>query len=396
MRIPAYVQYIGLEEERAVRGLLGSGNLLANGQICRRVEREMRHMLNVDHVLLTPSCADALELAMLVLDIGPGDEVIVPSFGSVASANCVVLRGATPVFADVVHGTLNINPNDVARRVTGRTKAIIASHYGGVASDMQALMNLARRFRIYVVENADHAIDSRFHGRHLGTIGHLGCFSFHSTQNITCGEGGAFVTSDEQLARKARFIHEQGTNRTEFLDGKVDSYTWHAPGSNYALPEVAAAILEVQLAKRDDIRRKRKQVWDQYYASLQPLVAAQLVELPLVPDACDPNYHIFFFCTHNEGMRNYLLRELQAYGIGATAHFGALHQSPFGRQFVHGSNLPQSERYARTLIRLPIYPNLSERAARYIVNTIQNIFLKILDSPLAIADEISTGELPNV
>lgn len=377
MRIPSTVPHIGLEEEEAVKKALASRHLIGNGPICKRVEQQMQEMFDVRHVLLTPSCTLALEMAMLVLGIGSGDDVILPSFTFVSTVNCVVLRGARPVFAEIKPDTLNIDPDDIRRRITPRAKAIIPVHYAGVGCDMDAIMEIARQHNLYVVEDAAQGVDALYQGRYLGAIGHIGCYSFHGTKNITCGEGGAFLTNDDELAQKAEIIHEKGTNRAAFVRGQVDKYTWVSVGSSYVLSDLLAAVLEAQLAKRAEIKAKREAVWKQYYERLKLLAAEEKIILPVIPAGRESNYHIFFFRVADEDMRNAVLDGLRSEGIGATFHYVPLHSSPFGRgQLGCEDELPITEECSRTLVKLPIYPQLTsewtERVCDMVIRLVQH------------------------
>ena len=371
MKIPSNVPYIGIEEEEAVKKALVSGHLIGNGPICKRVERQMQEMFNVKYVLLTTSCTHALEMAMLALGIGDGDEVILPSFTFVSTANCVVLRGAKPVFAEIKPDTLNIDPDDIRRRVTSRTRAIMPVHYAGVGCDMDEIMAIAEEHGLYVVEDAAQVVDAKYMGRYLGTIGHIGCYSFHYTKNITCGEGGAFLTNDDEIARKAEIIREKGTNRSAFLRGEVDKYTWVSVGSSYVLSDLLAAVLEVQLTKLAGIKAKRKEVWEQYYEGLKPLMAEGKVILPIIPAGRESNYHIFSFQVADEDARNTMLDGLRSEGIGATFHYVPLHSSPFGREKLGcEDDLPLTDECSTTLVRLPLHPGILDEQVQRIVQIV--------------------------
>lgn len=377
MKIPSNVPYIGIEEEEAVGKAIVSGYLTGNGPICKRVERQMQEMFNVKYVLLTTSCTHALEMAMLVLGIGSGDEVILPSFTFVSTANCVVLRGARPIFAEIKSDTLNIDPDDIRRRITPRTKAIIPMHYAGVGCDMDAIMEIAAEHNLYVVEDAAQGVDALYKGRYLGTIGNLGCYSFHGTKNIACGEGGAFLTNDDALAQKAEIIHEKGTNRAAFVRGQVDKYSWVSVGSSYVLSDLLAAVLEAQLAKRAEVKDRRKVVWEQYYRGLKPLAAKGEVILPVVPAERESNYHIFFFRVADEDTRNAVLDGLRGEGIGATFHYIPLHSSPFVRQSMEREyDLPVTDECSTTMVRLPLYPGILDEQIERIVQTVGDQLVK--------------------
>ena len=374
MKVPSTVPYVGDEEEEAIKKALANGHLTGNGPICKRVQQQIQEMFEVKHVLLTPSCTAALEMAMLVLDVGPGDEVILPSFTFVSTANCIVLRGAKPVFAEIKPDTLNIDPKDIRRRITPRTKAIVPMHYAGVGCDMDAIIEIAEEHNLYVVEDAAQGVDALYKDQYLGTIGDIGCYSFHGTKNITCGEGGAFLTNDDELARRAEIAHEKGTNRAAFVRGQVDKYSWVSVGSSYVLSDLLAAVLEVQLGKREEIRIKRKVVWKRYYEELKPLSEEGKIILPVIPSGRESNYHIFFFRVKDEKRRNRLLDGLRDQGIGATFHYVPLHSSPYGQKRLDQEvGLPITVEGGRTLVRLPIWPGLTSESCRLVVATVAKI-----------------------
>jgi dTDP-4-amino-4,6-dideoxygalactose transaminase len=369
MNIPLTAGYLGEEEQRAATQAIQLDRLTGGGAISKAVEQQLQEIFHARYALLTTSCTHALEMAMLALDIGPGDEVILPSFTFVSTANCVVLRGAKPVFADILPDTLNIDPEDVRRRITPRTRAIIPVHYAGVGCDMDALNAIAGEHGLAVVEDAAQAVDARYKGRYLGTIGDIGCYSFHSTKNIICGEGGALMTNDSTLIEKARIIQEKGTNRSLFVRGLVDKYSWVSLGSSYVQSDMLAAVLGAQLAKRDIIRRKRAAIWRRYYDALAPLAEQGRIILPHVPAECDPNYHIFFIRVAREEVRDQLLHGLREAGVGAAFHYVPLHSSPFGKsQGWADDALPITEHCSRTLIRLPIFPSMRDAEVQYVLD----------------------------
>ncbi len=366
--IPFTLPLVDEDDIAAVVQAMRSRHLVGDGPISRRVEAMMERQFGVAHALLTPSCSHALELAMLVLGIGPGDEVIVPSFSFVSAANCVVLRGATPVFADILPDTLNLNPDDVERRITAHTRAIIPVHYAGVSCEMDALASLCRRHGLSIVEDAAQGVGATYQGRYLGTIGDIGCYSFHATKNITCGEGGAFLTNSEELARQAEIIREKGTDRSAFLRGEVDKYSWRAAGSSYLLSDLQAAMLETQLARLDSITAQRGAICERYRQGLASLEAEGLITLPGVPPGCSTNYHLFFFFARSTAERDRILTALREDGIGATFHFVPLHTSPYGRNYGQAdARLPVTEALSDRLIRLPLYNELSPAEADRVV-----------------------------
>jgi dTDP-4-amino-4,6-dideoxygalactose transaminase len=353
----------GAAEADAVREALESGAIRGDGPVSQRVEERLEEWLGIDHVFLTTSCTHALEMAMIVLGIGPGDEVIMPSFNFVSSANAVVLRGATPVFAEIKPDTLNVDPEDVAAKITPRTKAIVPVHYAGVGCDMDALLELAEQHDVHVVEDAAQGVDAYYEDQPLGTMGDIGCFSFHETKNITCGEGGAFLTDSEEIAREAELVREKGTNRSAFIRGEVDKYTWVSEGSSYIQSDVLASVLETQLEKRNEIKRRRRTVWEAYHDAFAPLTDSHEVHLPPIPEGRHTNYHIFFFRVSSPSLRNQVLDALKDHGIQASFHYIPLHTSPFGQQYVDGDDpLPVTEHCSETLIRLPLHPGLAAEA----------------------------------
>jgi dTDP-4-amino-4,6-dideoxygalactose transaminase len=323
--------------------------------------RLLRARLGVLYSTLTPSCTHALELAALTLDISPGDEVIVPSFTFTSTANAFLLRGARLVFADVLPTTQNIDPNEVKRLVTPRTRAIVVVHYAGIACDMEAILAIARPAGIAVVEDAAHALFGEYRGRPLGTIGDIGAFSFHSTKNITCGEGGGFVTNDPEIARAAEIIREKGTNRTDYFNGKVSKYEWLRAGSSLILADLLAAQLFAQLAHVDEIQTKREQIFRRYQTGLAEWATREGVRQPFVPADCNPAWHLYYLVLPSEAVRDRLVAHLGAQGIGSATHYLPLHLTPAGKHL--GGKVgeaPVAEEVAVRLLRLPMYTDLSD------------------------------------
>lgn len=359
MNLPFNQPYIGEEEEQRVLQALRSGHLRGDGSFTKRVQQQMQEWLDVAHVLLTTSCTHALEMAMMVLEIGPGDEVIMPSFNFVSSANAAVLRGATPVFAEINPETMNIDPQSISAHISNATKAIVPVHYAGVSCDMDVIMHLADQHNLYVIEDAAQGVDAYHDGRALGTIGHIGCYSFHDTKNITCGEGGAFLTNDHEIAAKAEIMREKGTNRAAFMRGEIDKYTWVEQGSSYIPSDLLAALLEAQLQKKEEIKNRRRQRWERYYEVLEPLCEKGKITLPAIPPKCNSNYHIFYFLTRSSKEQESLLAACKEANIPAAFHYVPLHSAPFAKKVLHqGPDLPQTSAYSSRLIRLPLYPGL--------------------------------------
>ncbi len=357
-----------LEAVRRALAVQASGD----GPASRRVEARLASLLGAERVLLTTSGTHALELALLALGIGPGQEVVCPSFTFVSSANAVLRMGARPVFAEIEDRTLGLDPEDVERRLTPRTAALLPVHYAGVAPDMDALTGIARRRGLRLVEDAAQAITARWRGRALGTLGDAGCFSFHETKNVSCGEGGALVLADPVLAARAEIAREKGTNRSAFLRGQVDKYTWVAEGSSYVLSDLLAAILEVQLDKLQEIQVRRAAIVRRYREGLSDWAGRHGVRLPAELPERAPNAHIFYLLYPDGRLRDAALASLQERGIAATFHYVPLHSSPFGRAL--GSDpvaLPVTDRVAASLLRLPLYAQLDPKDVERVIETVQ-------------------------
>jgi dTDP-4-amino-4,6-dideoxygalactose transaminase len=354
-RIAYHLPWYDERELEAVRGALAT-QACGDGPVGRRVESRLAAMLSARRVLLTTSGTHALELALLTLGIGPGQEVVCPSFTFVSSANAILRVGARPVFADIEERTLGLDPADVEARLTPRTAALIPVHYAGVAPDMQALLAMARARRLRLIEDAAQGIAASWRGRALGTLGDAGCLSFHETKNVSCGEGGALILSDAELASRAEVVREKGTNRSAFLRGQVDKYTWVAEGSSYVLSDVLAAILEVQLAKLEQIQARRAAIVARYREGLSDWAASRGVRLPAELPEREPNHHIFYLLYPDGRLRDAALRVLRAQGIMATFHYVPLHSSPHGRALgADRCSLPITDRVAATLLRLPLH-----------------------------------------
>ncbi len=345
-------------EEAAVREAL-AGQVSGDGPIGRRVEARLAGQLGASRVLLTTSGTHALELALLALGVGPGREVVCPSFTFVSSANAVLRVGARPVFADIEEATLGLDPADVERRLTTRTAGFLPVHYAGVAPDMEALLGLARARGLLVVEDAAQGLAATWRGRALGTLGDAGCISFHETKNVTCGEGGALVLGDPEIARRAEIAREKGTNRAAFFRGEVDKYTWVAEGSSYVLSDVLAAILDAQLDKLAEIQSRRAAVVARYREGLAGWAAERGVRLPPELPERGPNHHLFFLLYPEPRLRDAALVSLRAQGIMATFHYVPLHSAPHARRLGLDVELPVTERVAATLLRLPLHPQLT-------------------------------------
>jgi dTDP-4-amino-4,6-dideoxygalactose transaminase len=356
--IPLSLPWYDEQEQQRVAQALAS-RTSGDGPFGRRVERRLAEWWGAKHVLLTTSCTHALELALLALGIGPGDEVVCPSFTFVSTANAVLRVGARPVFADIEEATLGLDPLDVERCLTPRTRALLPVHYAGIAAPMDALLAIAARIGARVVEDAAQAVGSRYRDRAVGTLGDAGCFSFHETKNLSCGEGGALFLADDATAARAEIIREKGTNRSAFLRGEIDKYTWVMEGSSYILSDVLAAMLDAQIDKAPEIARRRAAIAERYRAELTSWASANDVRLPaVVPDRVG-NDHIFYLLFPDGAVRDRAMTALKSQGVMATFHYVPLHSSPMGIGLHDGRALPVTERVAERLLRLPMHARLS-------------------------------------
>ena len=347
-------------DERALLDCLRSGKIVGDGDCTRRASGTLAEMLKTKHVLLTPSCTHAMELAMLTLRLQPGDEVIMPSFTFVSSANCVLRAGGKVVFADIVPETLTLDPLDLDRKLGPRTRAVIPVVYTGVSPDMDAIAAVVGGRPIDIVEDAAQGLGASYEGRPVGTIGSIGCFSFHETKNFSTGEGGAFVTTRDDYMTCAEVIREKGTNRKQFLQGLVDKYTWVDVGSSYLPPDFVGALLLSQLEKRDPILRSRETLYRRYLEALAPLRDRGLISLPVIPPGVESNYHIFHILFADESTRNRAVAFFRSRDIGTAFHYLPLHLSPVGLSLgCHPGDCPVTESVSGRLLRLPLYPSLT-------------------------------------
>jgi len=349
-----------------------AGRTSGDGPFGRRVEARLAELLGVPRVLLTTSCTHALELGLLALGIGQGQEVVCPSFTFVSTANAILRVGASPVLADIEETSLGLDPADAERRLSSRTAAILPVHYAGFAAPMDELLDLARRRNLKVVEDAAQGLGASFRGQPLGALGDAGCFSFHETKNVTCGEGGALALQDRNVAERAEIIREKGTNRAAFLRGEVDKYTWVAEGSSYVLSDVLAAILDAQLDKHERIEARRAEIAARYRQGLLRWAETEGVRLPAQAPDRATNNHIFHLIFPSEAARDAKQQALRARGVMATFHYVPLHSSPFGRTLpgTRGT-FPVSERVAGRLLRLPMHPLLDDADVERVIEAVK-------------------------
>lgn len=374
--IPYHKIYSTGKEMEYMNDCLSQGQPSGDGVYTKLVSELLQTRFDLNRVFMTTSGTHALEMAMLILGLMPGDEVIMPSFTFSSTANAVMLRGATPVFADIGIDTLNLDVDDVKRRITGKTRAIIPVHYAGVSCDMERIMELAESFGLYVVEDAAQAVNATYKGKYLGGIGHMGCYSFHGTKNYTCGEGGALAINveDRDIIERAERIREKGTNRHKFLKGQVDKYSWVDTGSSYSPSDVLMAMLYAQLEQMDTITLKRKLINDHYEQAFGKYAGGPLLSVMRIPPECGSNYHIFYLLFKNEAVRNKVKGELHDRGISALTHYVPLHGSPMGRSLGYSrGDLPKTEQAADCMLRLPIYPDMSEEEMHYILAQMEEL-----------------------
>lgn len=359
MKIPFNKPYLTGKEAHYLYQAVLSGKISGNGLFTQKCHDFFRNHYGFQKCLLTTSCTDALEMAALLLDIQPGDEVIMPSFTFVSTANAFVLRGAKIVFVDSHTKNPNLDETQVEALVTPKTKAIVVVHYAGIACEMDTIMAIAERHKLLVVEDAAQAIDSFYKGRPLGSIGHLAAFSFHETKNIISGEGGMLVINDEQFVERAEIIWEKGTNRTAFFRGDVDKYGWVDVGSSFLPSDIIASFLYAQLENLEDIQARRRALWHSYYESLESWARSRSIQLPYLPKYATNNGHMFYLVCQNLAQRTQLIEKLREKGILAVFHYLSLHQSPFYRDKHDGRSLSESDRYSECLIRLPMFYELN-------------------------------------
>jgi len=356
---------------QAIAGLHASGD----GPFTKRAQALLEKSFDAKRVLLTTSCTSALELAALLCDLKPGDEVIVPSYTFVSTANAFVLRGARPVFVDIRPDTLNIDERLIEEAITPRTRAIFPIHYAGVACEMDTIMEIANRHGLWVVEDAAQGVHARYKGRWLGTLGHLGCYSFHETKNISCGEGGALVINDSTMESRAEILREKGTNRSQFARGQVDKYTWVDVGSSYVPSDMLAAFLVGQIENMEKVTRRRGEIFDRYADMLAPLAERGLISLPALPEHCSPNYHMFYLLTSGIEERTALIEHLRAAGILAVFHYVPLHSSPFAESLgLPQRQLPETEELSARLLRLPMYFDLRDEEVEEVAHAVLNFY----------------------
>ncbi|MCK4664403.1 MAG: dTDP-4-amino-4,6-dideoxygalactose transaminase [Bacteroidales bacterium] len=360
MKIPFNKPHLTGKEVHYIYDAVASGKISGNGKYTKLCQHYFEDRWRFKKSLLTTSCTDALEMCNMLLDIKPGDEVIIPSYTFVSTALAFVRQGAKIVFTDSRTDNPGIDEDKIEELITKKTKAIVVVHYAGVACDMDKIMALAEKYNLFVVEDAAQAINSFYKGKPLGSIGHFGCFSFHETKNIQCGEGGMLVINDERFMNRAEIIWEKGTNRAEFFRGEINKYGWVDIGSSFLPSDILAAFLYAQLEHLDDIQNKRRRIWQHYYEGLKPLADKGIIKIPHIPDYATNNAHMFYVVLNSSDQRDELIRKLKEKNIHSVFHYLSLHKSPYYTKKYDGIDLKNSDYYTDCLLRLPFYYDLND------------------------------------
>jgi dTDP-4-amino-4,6-dideoxygalactose transaminase len=373
--IPFNIPYSTADDMAYCRAALEDGHLSGDGRFTARATELLAKIIPGTRSLLTTSCTHALELAAILLGLGPGDEVIMPSFTFVSTANAFALRGAVPVFVDIRQETLNVDERKIEEAVTKRTRAIVVVHYGGVGAEMDAINDIARRNSLTVVEDNAHGLGGLYKGRPLGALGAMASQSFHATKNIQCGEGGALVMTDPGLVIRAEIVREKGTNRTQFRRGEVDKYTWLDLGSSYLPAELLAAVLTAQLEHFEEIQRMRHRIWDAYHEMLKQWATSYDVQTPQPPRHVEHTAHLYHLVLPSADQQQSLIKHLGQLGIKAVSHYVPLHNSPGGATLGRlGGPCPVTEAVSDGLVRLPLYPGLTDAAVERVTEAVTSFF----------------------
>ena len=376
MQIPFNKPYMTGKELVYIQEAVQAGHVSGNGTFTKKCQAYFEERWNLKKCLLTTSCTDALEMSALLLDIQPGDEVIVPSYTFVSTALAFVRQGAKIVFIDSKKDHPNMDEDLLEGLITSKTKVIVPVHYAGVACDMDKIMAIAEKYNLFVVEDAAQAIDSYYKGKPLGSIGHLGCFSFHETKNIQSGEGGMLAINDKRFTKRAEIIWEKGTNRAEFFRGEVNKYGWVDIGSSFLPSDIIAAFLYAQLENLDDIQAKRKAIWNTYYKGLKSLADQRLFTITDIPEYAINNAHMLYLVCNSPKERDGLIEHLKENGVHVVFHYLSLQQSVFYRKFIDNRLLPNSDRYSDCLVRLPFYYELTSGQVSHVISQIHQYFIK--------------------
>lgn len=373
-KIPFNKPFLTGKETKYIEEAVLSGKISGDGLFTKKCHKFFEEKYGFKKVFLTTSCTDALEMSAILLNIQPDDEVIMPSYTFVSTANAFVLRGAKIVFVDSSKENPNIDVDTIEKLITNKTKAIVVIHYAGIACDMERILDISTRYNLFVVEDAAQAIDSFYKCKPLGSIGHLAAFSFHETKNVISGEGGMIVINDESMIKRAEIIREKGTNRSAFFRGEVDKYGWVDIGSSFLPSEIISAFLFAQLEHIDEIQKKRITIWNKYYTKLKPLEKVGKITLPYIPNYATNNGHMFYIICKSLDERTALIDKLKENSILAVFHYLSLHKSVYYSTKHDGRNLPLSDHYTDCLIRLPFYYELSEEEQDKVIKVIKEYF----------------------
>ena len=371
MKIPFNRADIGKHDLELLSDSISAGHISGNGPFTKQAEARITEILGNDKTLLTTSCTHALEMAALLLRLQPGDEVIVPAFTFVSTASAFMLYGAKPVFVDVRQDTLNIDIDQVEAAITSRTKAICVVHYGGIACEMERLVKISRDNNLVLIEDNAHGLFAKYKGKYLGTFGSLATQSFHETKNITCGEGGALIINDPSLSERAEILREKGTDRTKFLRGQVDKYTWVDVGSSWVISDLLAAILYGQLLRADEIYLQRIKIWSRYHNELASWASSNSVITPTVPDGCEHTGHVYHLRFQRGIQRDKFIEHLKNLDIYAVFHYQPLHLSTVGRSIGRDGQFPITESAGDCLIRLPLFNTMSEDEQSHVIESVK-------------------------
>lgn len=376
MDIPFNKPYLSGHEFLYMKDAINRGKISGDGYYSKKVHEFIEKKFGTKKALFVSSGTAALDMSAILINLKPGDEVIMPSYTFVSTANAVLLQNAKIVFAEIEPDTLNIDPCDIENKVTDKTKAIYPVHYAGVSCKMNEIKKIADENNLIIIEDAAQGVNAKYKNKYLGTIGSIGCYSFHETKNYICGEGGAILMNKKEYIERAEIIREKGTNRNKFFRGEIDKYTWIDIGSSYIGSDLLAAYLWAQFEKLDEIQQRRKTIYNRYFRGLTDLAEKGLLRLPMIPSYAESNYHMFYIILKNESLRNNLLKRLKQSKIGAVFHYIPLHLSPMGLKLGYKiGDFPLTEDLAMRIVRLPFYYELSDSEIDYILKKIKEILL---------------------
>ncbi|MTI70653.1 MAG: dTDP-4-amino-4,6-dideoxygalactose transaminase [Firmicutes bacterium] len=381
MKVPFNKIYLTGNEINLIEKAFNMESVSGDGYFTSKVTSLIEEKFSISKAFMTTSATHALDMAMMLIDLGPKDEVIMPSFTFPSTANSVILQGAKPVFADILPTTLNIDPDDIERKITKNTKAIVPVHYGGIGCEMDRIIDISKKYNLYIIEDAAQGVNAKYKDKFLGAWGHLACYSFHGTKNYISGEGGALLinSKDKKLIERAEIIRQKGTNRSKFLKGKVDKYSWVDKGSSYTPSDILMAVLYGQLKHLDIINKKREIIVNHYIKGLNKHLESEVLKgMTSLEDDRDSNYHLFYILLDNQTIRNKVIFKLKKCGIHAQTHFEPLHSSLKGQTLGYSlGDFKITEKVAKTLLRLPLYTDMTIEEANYVINNLDKILKEI-------------------